>query len=280
MSINGRLLLDENNLLSPLSWACSYGYGLFETILVQMGRPLFLKQHLQRMAESADALGLFMPAKEVLNNWIEELLIEATLRTGRLKISLLGDKKAAGEDKLQTNTLLILQEGIIYQADLYELGVEIGLLGLSKNEQSHLVRHKTLNYMENILAREQANGQGWFEGLFVNSQQRVCEGTISNIFIVKDGIIKTPGPREGLLSGITRQLIIDLAQDNLLPCVETKIYPGELIGGEELFITNSLMGVMPVTKFAGTPIGKGVPGRVTSSIRKIYQELLDKEIQA
>lgn len=277
MSVNGVPVLESHKLLSPLSWSCAYGYGIFETILISNGKPLFLRQHLKRMSESAGSFRLTMPQEELIIKWTSDLLRGKAIITGRLKITLLGEEKIVGENTLRTNTLLAVQAGSHYQPEMYLAGVEIGLLSLIKNERSILVRHKTLNYMENMLAREQAREQGWFEGLFLNNQGRVCEGTVSNVFVVKDKIIKTPGPEEGLLPGVTRQLIINLAEENNIPCEETCITPEDLAAAEEVFLTNSLMGVMPVCRVQGTKVGAGNPGKITVSLVNLYRELLVTE---
>lgn len=260
--------------ISPLDWGCAYGYGLFETILVLGQRPVFLERHLQRMRLSAGFLRLVMPEEADVTRWVRNLVGESQGPGGRLKISLLGKEPLTGQEKIAARIVLSFQPGLPYPEFLYKTGVTIGLLNLTKNEKSSLVRHKTTNYLENILAREQARKNGWFEGIFYNTKGRLCEGTVSNLFIVKEDKIVTPGIREGLLPGVTREVVIKLARRGKLPVKVGTVTEKDLSAASEIFLTNSLFGMMPVTRIGDSILGDGKPGLFTRTLMTQYQSMV------
>lgn len=262
------------NGISPLTWGCAYGYGLFETILVLGKRPVFLERHIERMRLSASFLQLDMPEEDDCTEWAWRMLRENSVPAGKLKITLLARERIPGEKKIATHTVISFQPGLPYPESLYETGVAIGLLNQTKNEKSVLVKHKTVNYLENLLGRERAWQNNWFEGIFHNTKGRLCEGTVSNLFIVKDQTIITPGIREGLLPGVTREIVIKLARKNKLPVRVGKIPEKDLTVAGEVFLTNSLFGILPVTRVGDRTIGDGEPGPLTRSLMDRYKALL------
>lgn len=274
----GHMLVDgvpvKKDGISPLDWGCAYGYGLFETILVLGYRPVFFETHLNRMRQSAGLLQLDMPEEDEFTGWAFRILRESDGQGGRLKITLLARERMPGQEKISTHTILAFQPGLPYPAALYETGVAIGLLYQTKNEKSALVRHKTLNYLENMLGREQARKNNWFEGIFHNTKGSLCEGTISNFFIVKDQTIITPGIREGLLPGVTRDIVIKLARRGKLPVQVGTITEKDLSHASEVFLTNSLFGIMPVTRVGERTLGNGKPGLFTRTLMERYQAML------
>ncbi|CCO08199.1 aminotransferase class IV [Desulforamulus hydrothermalis] len=274
--IDGRPV--HNNRPGVLTWGCAYGYGLFETILIQNNQALFLKQHLRRMRASARFLRLAMPPDEQLIQWVKYLLETNRLPAGKLKITLLADEPVPGAAKIASRVIITVQPGQPYPAEFYETGVAVGLLKQIKNEQSELVKHKTLNYLENFLGREQARKNNWFEGLFCNTKGRLCEGTVSNLFIIKDQNIITPGESEGLLPGVTREFVINLARKNNLPLTVGQITIPEFFAAEEIFLTNSLFGIMPVTRRGEMLVGDGKPGRLTGQLIVLYRTFIEDSV--
>lgn len=278
MSIDGTLLEENEAVVSPLTWGCAYGYGIFETILIHQYRPVFLEQHLQRMLESARFLKLAAHSRETLAAWVDQLLERKVIASGKLKITLQALGGTRWEKGLETQTILTAADQIPYRALQYHQGVTIGFLHYTRNECSPLVKHKTLNYLESMLAREQAKEKGWFEGVFCNSKGFVCEGTFTNLFIIRQGKVITPGPEEGLLPGITRQMVMALARRDNLTLTEEQITPVDLVTADEVFLTSSLMGIMPVIQVGDHVIGEGIPGSLTKLLRARYGQALASEM--
>ncbi|MDF2538515.1 MAG: putative branched-chain-amino-acid aminotransferase [Herbinix sp.] len=205
-----------------------YGIGAFETILVQNGTPLFIKEHLQRLNSTLD----FLRIKKRIT--IEEVW-------GFLK----KDKMAEGVLKISVSEQNVLFTTRInpYSYDLYEKGFQLTYSLFRRNETSPLTYHKTLNYAENIMAKQEATQKNYDEALFLNSKGEICEGSCSNIFFVKEGQLYTPSISSGLLPGIIRKHIC--MTENVVECVITK---DDIEKFDECFITNSILGIMKVIK--------------------------------
>ncbi len=134
--------------------------------------------------------------------------------------------------------------------------------------------HKTINYAENILARRWASSSGYNEGLFVNTDGHLIEGTVTNLFVFNGESLVTPPLEDGLLPGVVRRAVLELARSNGISAMETSLLPEDLFHSREAFLTNSLLGIMPLVEIEGHPVGNGLPGPLTSSLRSLYLDQL------
>jgi branched-subunit amino acid aminotransferase/4-amino-4-deoxychorismate lyase len=244
-----------------------YGYSLFETMPVKNGKPVLLFHHLERMDRSASELGIRLPGGRAA---LAALCCDAVGRSGVIEGVLRLTVTAGSGVKEDGCSVISVREAIPYRKDQYEKGVSLMTLHFPRNERSPLVKHKTANYLENLLGRLEARRRGYDEGVFLNTSGRVAEGTVSNIFMVRNGELLTPPVEAGLLPGIVRRLVIEGAATAGLVCKEVNFTRLELQRAEECFITNSLMGIMPVTRLDDLPVGNGKPGPVTLKIAGIY----------
>jgi branched-subunit amino acid aminotransferase/4-amino-4-deoxychorismate lyase len=146
-----------------------------------------------------------------------------------------------------------------------------------RNETSPLSRVKSLNCLDNVLARERARRQGADEALLLNGKGMVAEGSASNLFIVDGEGLTTPGIESGALPGITRAAVIELAAEAGIACRESNLALDDLPAAKEAFLTGSIMGVMPLTRLDGSAIGDGRPGPVTGLMQRLYQRLVERE---
>ncbi|MBM7854593.1 branched-subunit amino acid aminotransferase/4-amino-4-deoxychorismate lyase [Desulfohalotomaculum tongense] len=274
VSVNGQIINDSEVKISPLSWGVSYGYGLFETILIAGGMPVFFDEHIQRMHRSAEFFNLSVPPAGIIGEWLSNLLKANNLREGRARIQLTALNETSGTGKLTTGLIISAREGVPYHKELYEKGVNIGILSGRKNHHSPVVKHKTMNYLENILGQREAAQKGWAEGLFLNHDGYLAEGTKSNIFLVKDKQLYTPDTDSGILPGITREKIIYTAGRQGIKVKEKKITVEELLNADECFICNSLMSVMPVASVDKRPVGSGGVGDITGVLMDAYNQYL------
>lgn len=210
-----------------------FGMGAFETIAVENGKPLFLEQHLSRLEEAVAFLQLgSCTAHEITKEKIEEYLDtqDIPLKThGALKVVM-----------SEENSFFQMR-GNPYTEDVYARGFMTDISKVRRNETSPLVYHKTLNYGDCILEKRAATAAGINEKIFINTKGQISEGTVCNIFFVRKNVIYTPQLSCGLLPGILRSYIMERFH-----VTETIIYPDELMYYDECFVTNSLMGVMPV----------------------------------
>ncbi|MBO8138418.1 MAG: aminotransferase class IV [Desulfotomaculum sp.] len=274
VSVDGCIIKDTELKISPLSLGLSYGFSLFETMLVSGRGPIFFHEHMERLRNSAEFFNLSVPEPPVILRWLMDLINVNGITEGKARISLISNNKGVGTKKLSTKLIIFAEKGIPYCEELYKKGLEIGFLSYKKNQNSIIVKHKTANYLENILGQQEAATKGWAEGLFLNNEDYVAEGTKSNIFIVKNSQLLTPDTGSGILPGITRAKVMDIAREQGIVVQEKKVTVKEIFEAGECFICNSLMGIMPVKSIDNTPVGKSTPGCVTAFLRQKYMERL------
>ena len=222
-----------------------FGLGAFETIAIEHGHPVFLPRHLARLDRAADFLELTSCAVRNINpDTITAYLNEqeknvTSLSHCALKIMISNE-----------NTIYHIRSNPYVPAQ-YEKGFVMDFSSVMRNESSPLTYHKTMNYGDCILEKRLAARQGMNERIFQNSKREICEGTVSNIFFVRDQRLFTPKISCGLLPGILREYLCES-----FPVEETVILPSDLDQYQECFVTNSLMGIMPVKKLAGHNFSK------------------------
>lgn len=219
------------------SSAFNHGSGLFETIKILNFRPQYLKLHLQRMKRSAHEL-----------NFQKELDLQKTyFKTYRFCSEIKKNKGAIKIIFTENGELFINYENRVYSPSDYEQGFKLTLGTLRRNSTSRLNLVKSLNCYDNILELKDIRNKGFNEAILLNEQDYICEGCISNIFWEKDGTIYTPSEECGLLPGIMRQILIRKFAYNHQKLIIGKFKLEELINANKIFITNSLMGVMPAS---------------------------------
>jgi branched-subunit amino acid aminotransferase/4-amino-4-deoxychorismate lyase len=244
------------------------GYGAFETVLVAGGRAVALEAHLERMRKGLSVLGLAFP--QGLKEAVESLLRRRPLERGSLRIQVTARVERGLEVTGKPRVSVWLRPGDPY-ARARKVGVEAGVVrGVIRNELSPLCRVKALSFAENVLAFREARQKGWEEGILLNRRGELAEGSRSNLFWVRGGVIETPGEASGLLPGVTRERVVRLAREMGMEVREGSWEPSRIQEAEEIFLTSSLMGVLPVIRWEGRPVGKGVPGEVAA---RLGQEL-------
>ncbi len=245
-----------------------YGQGLFETFLIKDGQPVFADAHLKRLAASAGELSFntLFTINEV------DLMLRETVRLNGLDHGAARITLTSGVEGQPAN-LFINMRPLPYRPEHYERGFTAGFVPVPRNQRSPLVFHKTTSFFENMLARRETVKKGWDEGLFLNTIGELAEGTVSNIFLIIDGTVVTPSRESGLLPGIMRQVVLDACVEKGIPSQERKVLPGEFNCCQEAFITNSLMGVMPLVSIEGNIVGTGAEGEITQLLRTLISGL-------
>ncbi|MGE5576489.1 MAG: aminotransferase class IV, partial [Syntrophothermus sp.] len=236
--VNGKLVLAGEPCTSTLDQGLLYGYGLFETMRVYSGRVFALKAHLRRLLSSSDQLGIITGLSlDDLERAAGEYVAENDLDNGALRLTL---TKGDPQRDIYPAVILSSRE-IAYHPGDYEQGFSATISRVRRNQTSPLAYHKTLNYLDNLLALQAAREAGAREALFLNINDVLAEGALSNLFFVRDGVIHTPAVTCGLLDGITRQTVIELAATSGYQLVEGEYAPEDLLAADEAFLTNSLM---------------------------------------
>ena len=265
LSLNGVLISDEIPLVCPYTSGFLYGYGLFETLKVTDKKIEFFEEHLRRMALGCEMLDMSPEYKtDAIERYARDLLGANRLSVGSLKILY-----ARNRDR--DDLIIMTGEKAYYEQD-YVRGFKLCISATRRNASSKLTYIKSNNYMENILAKREAQKKGYDEALFLNTDNFVSEGSYTNIFFVRSGIIYTPAVSCGLLPGIIREKVIELAK-TLSIRLETGEYSREdLLLADEVFLSNSLMGIMPVSRIGDTRFDLG-KSPTTTSLREAFANL-------
>lgn len=277
--LNGSLIPLDEARISPADYGFLYGFGLFETMRAYDGKVFLLDKHLRRLALGIETLGLPTLTLD-MKQAVADTIQANKLKSARIRITVSAGEGAAVPDPKSCTSPTVLITARHYEPyteQAYEKGFKAVISSIRRNSQSPLSRLKSANYLENLLAKQEAKTAGADEAVFLNERDLVAEASMSNVFIVAGGILKTPHVDNGILPGITREVILKLAPKLDIEAVEQDIWPGELLEAEEAFLTNSLLEVMPLTKVARNLIGSGKPGPVTRKFRQAYRELVMSE---
>ena len=279
--LNGHFIPRSEAKLSPFDHGFLYGYGLFETMRAYNGHIFRLDRHLTRLRRSAQSLGL---AEKLAASDLETACLE-TLIANKLKDARLRLTVSAGEGDMtpdpgtcsELTVLVTATELTPLPPQKYEQGFKAVLSPLRRDSQSPLSRLKSTCYLNNVLARMEARAAGADEAILLNEQGYLAEGSTSNIFLVGKGELITPSLESGVLPGITREAVLEIAQTLNINTAERQVELKELALAEEAFVTNSVLEIMPLTQFDGKPIGSGKPGQLTTNLMAAYRKLVETE---
>jgi D-amino acid aminotransferase len=268
--IDGMIVPLGQAKISVLDRGFLYGDGLFETIRVYQKVPFLLENHLKRLLGAAETLKINGPDASKINAAIESVLAQSEIGEGILKIILtrgIGERGLPFSPDLKATLMIILTSGIPYTEEMYSRGFS----ALFLPDKRSLPNLKSLSLLANVMAGSHVHDQGAGEAFFLKDGS-VTEGTMSNIFAVKKGKLATPSLAQGILPGITRAHLLELAGNLGTDVSETSLKTEELQNADEIFITNSIIEIMPIVGLQEEPVGKGSPGDVTLALREKYQE--------
>jgi branched-chain amino acid aminotransferase len=280
--LNGKLIDKKDAKISIFDHGLLYGDGVFEGIRSYNRLVFKLKEHIDRLYESAHTIMLTIPISKI--EMIEAIV--KTLKANNLNDAYIRAVVTRGEGdlgldprKCHSPTIFIITDEIkLYSKELYERGLEIITVPTQRNSPEAVSpRVKSLNYLNNILAKIEAINSGVEEAVMLNSQGYVAECTGDNIFLIKGGRLRTPPPYAGILKGITRDCVIGLAKDNKIPVAEEMITRHDLFNADESFLTGTAAEIIPVIKIDGRVIGNGKPGKITLQLRKGFSNITKKD---
>lgn len=275
--LDGKLVPKEQAVISVYDHGLLYGDGIFEGIRVYSGKVFRHKDHIDRLYESARAIRLEIPlTPEQMTKAVEETVAANQLKDGYVRLVVTRGSGSLGLDIRKTSNpiVIIIADTItLYPDEMYEKGMAIITASTIRNHPGALSpRIKSLNYLNNILAKIEGTDAGCAEALMLNHVGQVAECTGDNIFIVKNGVLKTPPTDAGILDGVTRKVVIELAREAGIPVEETALVRHDIFIADECFLTGTAAEVIPVTKLDGRPIGSGSPGPITKQLRARFQE--------
>jgi branched-chain amino acid aminotransferase len=276
--LNGKLVPEEEAKVSVFDHGLLYGDGVFEGIRVYDGNIFRLTEHIERMYESAKTIGMDVPmtfeeveaatVQTVEANGMRDAYIRLVITRGR------GDLGIDPSSCLEPTFFIICATIQLYPPEFYDTGIPLITASTRRIPMECLdPRIKSLNYLNNILAKIEARKAGVPEAVMLNLSGRVAECTADNIFIMRDGKLKTPRLTEGALPGVTRKATLELAKESGLRVKETVLGMHDLYNAEECFLTGTGAEIMPVVTIDGRQIGAGKPGPTTLDLSKRFREL-------
>jgi len=275
--VDGKLVPAEEATVSVFDHGYLYGDGVFEGIRVYNGRAFKLKEHVKRLYDSAHAIMLKIPytQEEMVESVVETVRAnELTDAYIRVVVSRGTGDLGLDPQKCSKAKVVIIADNItLYPKELYEKGLQVITVNTRRNIPDALPPQiKSLNYLNNILVKIEANQAGVLEAIMLNNNGFVTEGSGDNIFIMRKGKLLTPPPYMGILEGVTREMAIDLARKIDVPVEETPFTCYDLYVADECFLTGTAAEIIPVIEVDGRTIGEGVPGQVTKQLMKLFRE--------
>lgn len=286
ISINGKLMDEQQAVVSVYDHGFLYGLGLFETFRTYNKVPFLLPEHLERLAEGCKELGIvYEPHLDRVQKLVNELLAANELQDAYIRYSVSAGVEVLGlpsGDYGQPTEIIYIKALPPRDTKTYEEGKSVQLLKLPRNTPEGLYRFKSFHYMNNILAKRELGQYPWAagaEGLMMSEEGYVAEGIVSNIFFIKDGTVYTPSLDTGILAGITRAHVLRIAQKGQVPTQDGLYRWEDLEDADEVFLVNSIQEIVPVTKLytpsgQATSVGTGAVGPITRKLRQWYNEFL------
>ncbi|MCA8988173.1 MAG: branched-chain-amino-acid transaminase [Planctomycetaceae bacterium] len=275
--LNGQYVSEDEAKVSVFDHGLLYGDGVFEGIRIYNKRVFLIQEHVTRLYESARAIRLVIPISEAEMTAALEKTVEMNgLTDGYIRLVVTRGAGSLGLDIRRTSNpqVIIIADRIsLYPQELYETGLKIITASTIRNHPQALSpRIKSLNYLNNIMAKIEGTDAGCLEALMINHKGDVAECTGDNIFIVKNGILKTPSIDAGILEGITRNAVIQLAREAGLTVEEVTLTRHDIYVAEECFLTGTAAEVIAVVELDGRKIGTGVPGEITKDLKHRFEK--------
>jgi branched-chain amino acid aminotransferase len=277
--INGKLLDKSDAKISVYDHGLLYGDGVFEGIRVYSGTVFRLRQHIDRLYDSARAIALEIPmTREQVIDAVNNTVRANNKRDGYIRLVVTRGAGTLGLDPRKTSepqVIIIVDDISMYPQELYDNGLEIVTASTIRNHPAATnPRIKSLNYLNNILAKMEGIRAGCLEALMLNHKGEVAECTGDNIFLVKHGVLRTPPLDAGILEGVTRNAVIDLARADGIVLQEMSLTRHDVYTADECFLTGTAAEVIPVVKIDGRPIGTGKPGPITQQLHERFHKLV------
>jgi branched-chain amino acid aminotransferase len=277
--MNDRLVPEEEAKVSVFDHGLLYGDGVFEGLRSYSGRVFRLDTHIDRLWDSARAIALEIPlAKEVVAQAVNDTLAANKLVDGYVRLVVTRGAGSLGLDPNRTKNpqVIVIADTIsLYPREFYEKGLRIVTAATQRVHSAALSpRIKSLNYLNNIMAKLEGLQAGCVEALMLNHKGEVAECTGDNVFVVRSGRLLTPPPDAGILEGITRGAVMDLAHAAGIDCQEATLTRYDLYTSDECFLTGTAAEVIPVVEIDGRKVGAGTPGPVTARLTADFHTLV------
>lgn len=255
-----------------------YGAGLFETMRSHNGVVFRRNDHLDRLMLSANHLSIHHNYdKPRLTQAINDVLKANELTEARLRLTLTSGPIAGSVEQVKPTLLITATQLQLYPAQYYQTGATVVLCPYKQNPADPMCGHKTTNYYSRLLALTLARQKQAVEALWFTTDNRLAEGCVSNVFLVKDSTLCTPPVETPILPGVARKAICQIAAEESVPFQEKELYISDVLEADEIFLTNVVMEVLPVVNVEKHTVGNGEIGPVTTRLREKFLETIEEE---
>lgn len=277
--IDGQLIDRDEARISVFDHGLLYGDGVFEGIRVYGGRVFKLTEHIKRLYQSAKSVLIHIPMEPAdMARAVEETVEANKKRDGYIRLMVTRGVGPMGLDPSsckRPSVIIIVTDIQLYPKELYEKGISIVTAATRRVAPDAMEpRVKSLNYLNNVMAKAEAARAGCLEAVMLNAQGYVAECTADNIFIFRDGLLITPPPHQGALDGITMRTVMELAGQLDIEHAFQPLTRYDLYTADECFMTGTGAELMPVTELDGRKVGDGTPGETTRRLVEAFRELV------
>ena len=273
ININGVIAGPEEAKISVLDHGLLFGDSVYETLRTYSGKPFLFSRHFARLEHSAKAIDLRLPWTR--SKTLEE--IRKTLFAGECRIRLVftrgvGDVAADVETCTDPTPIIIVVPLVVPPERIYKEGVEVVISTVRRS--SRFADLKTGSLIHQVLARREAKARHAYEAILLTADERLSDGITSNIYIVRDGKLLTPSRDAGIIEGITRGVVLDLAREIGIEVTEGLFDIDEIGRADEMFLTSSTREVVPIARVEGKPVGNARPGPITLQLLRAYRSAI------
>jgi branched-chain amino acid aminotransferase len=276
--LNDKLVDIDRACISVTDSGFLYGAGLFETMRSHNGVVFALTDHLDRLFVSAEVLSINNPYdREFITEAVDKLLRANKLTDARLRLTLTNGPMTESEDQRKSTLLITATELRTYPSEYYKKGVMVVLCPFKQNPLDPASGRKTMSYFSRMIALNLAHQKRAAEAIWFTLDNRLAEGCISNVFLVKDSELLTPPINTPVLPGVARKTVCRLATQSSIKLTEKDLTIDDVLGADEIFLTNVIMQVMPITKIEKHTVGDGQIGPIAKKLHKSFEELVKKE---
>lgn len=277
--LNKKIVQEADAVVSVYDHGFLYGDGIYETMRAYNGIVFMIEKHLERLGRSASLTKLIIPDIGFITDAVRRTLEANKLSGAYIRVTVSRGKGPVGLDPslCKEPTFVVIAEPFReYPEHLYNSGVKLVIANTRRNLVEAInPKIKSLNFLNNIFAKMEAKERGAYEAIMLNVEGLIAEGTVSNIFFVKENVLCTPAPEVGVLDGITRELVISIAKKSGVRVSEGRFYPSDLFSASEVFFTNTTSELMPVSQVESVSFKVG---EVTKSLHALYKEGVNRYI--
>ncbi|MGD2094057.1 MAG: aminotransferase class IV [Phycisphaerales bacterium] len=276
--LNDKLVGIDKARVSVTDGGFLYGTGLFETMRSYNGVVFALKGHLDRLFFSAKSLSVkFSFDRKYFKDAVYKVLKANELTDARIRLTLTSGTMAEPEQQRKPTVLITAVKLEPYPPEYYKKGVMVVLCPFRQNTSEPTSGNKTTSYFSRILALNEAHQKKAAEALWFTTDNRLAEGCVSNVFLVKDSTLYTPPISTPVLAGITRKTVCQIAVNKSMKLIEKDLFIDDVLAAEEVFLTNVIMQIMPVTAIEKHTVGDGGVGAMTEALQTGYNELVQEQ---